>query len=72
MSDFQAPTEASLIFSLEQALNENIVSHLLRVQIVRVPRFQKPGIRIIIYFGTYTFFLPRTLYFFFSSASASA
>lgn len=71
--DFQAPAESSLVFRVKHPLKENIVCLLLRVQISRIPSLQKPGFGIIVYFGTYTFFLlPRGLYFFFNSASASA
>lgn len=71
--DLQAPAETSLIFRVKQPLKKDIVCLLLRVQISRIPSLEQPGIRIIVYFRAYTFFLlPRGLYFFFNSASASA
>lgn len=71
--DLQAPAESSLVLCVKQPLKKDIVCLLLRVQIRRIPSFQQPGIGIIVYFRAYTFFLlPRGLYFFFNSASASA
>lgn len=71
--DLQAPAETSLIFRVKQPLKKDIVCLLLRVQLRRIPSLKQPGFRIIINLRAYTFFLlPRGLYFFFNSASASA
>lgn len=71
--DLQASAESSLVFRVKQPLKKDIIRLLLRVQISRIPSLEQPGFGIIVYFRAYTFFLlPRGLYFFFSSASASA